>query len=132
MPMQAMNEAEKIYYSIFRKEIPAPLQSHFENVLRRIDERYPEEEIKKYHRCIAEINDIEALELAARYFKKLRILSEKFKIMVYLAETLPENYTVFISEKNNSCGGYISIMASLSRTVYKFTKGTFLFMVHRL
>jgi len=127
-----MSEAEKIYFAIFKRKIPLSIYTHFENISKKINDKYTDEEIKRYYDYIAKIHDIEALELAARYFKKLHILTEKFKIMVYLAETLPENYSVFVSEKNSILSGYLSIAVSIFRTVYKLTKGSFLLMVYRI
>lgn len=126
------DEAKKIYFAIFKKKIPAQIQYHFGIISKKIDDKYAEKEVRKYQRCIERVGDLEALEVTARYFKKLPILTEKFKIMIYLAETLPENYTIFINEQPKHYVGYISLMVSVFCTFCKFIKGLFLYLIYRL
>jgi len=125
-------EATKIYHAIFNKNIPTLIQDHFRNISKKIDGSYSEGEVSKYRECIFKVHDLEALEVAARLFKKLPILTDKFKVMVYLAETLPENYSVFINEEKKRASGYMILISSLIRTMYKITKGLFLLKVHKL
>lgn len=125
------DEAERIYYALFRKKIPESIQYHFEKLSKKLEDVYSEEEIKKYYECIAKINDLEALELAARYLKKFTMLTKKFQIMIYLSETLPENYVMYINEKNNRFFGCLLLMTSTFRTLYKFVLGIFFLTVYR-
>ena len=125
------SEAERIYYSLFKKKIPASIQYHFNRLSEKLENNYSENEIKKYSSYIVKTYDLEALEIAARYFKKLPLLTEKFKIMVYLAETLPENYVIYINEKNNRFFGCLLLMTSAFRTLYKFIMGIFFLTVYR-
>jgi hypothetical protein len=126
------NEAERIYYSIFNKKIPASITAQFEILSRRIESRFSEEEVNTYVKCIENVYDLEALEIAARYLKKMHLLSEKFRIMVYLAETLPENYTVFVNEHQNVFFGSILLISSMVRTVFKALKGIAIIKVRRI
>jgi hypothetical protein len=119
-------ESEKIYLAIFNKKIPSLIQDRFRNISAKIDGSYSEEEVSKYRECIFKIHDLEAIEVAARFSKKLPILTDKFKVMVYLAETLPENYSIFISEEQKRLSGYMQLVSSLTRTMYKIAKGLFL------
>lgn len=123
-------EAEKIYYAIFKKQIPAFIKNHFENISKTIDNNYSEKDVRKYHQYLVKVYDIESLELAARYFKRLPILTEKFKVMVYLAETLPENQSIFVNEDSKRFFAHVFLISSLLRTFYKFLKGIFLFTVY--
>jgi hypothetical protein len=131
MPMPE-NEAERIYYAIFNREIPATVQDHFEALSKKIESRYSKEEVDKYFESIQKTCDLEALEIASRYFKKLPILSEKFLIMVYLAETRPENYMVFVNEQPGVIRACISLISSLLRTGYKVAKGIIVLAVNKI
>lgn len=126
------NEAEKIYYAIFNKEIPSSIRIHFKNISKRIESRYSDEEVKKYYECIKKVRDLGALELAARHFKKIPLLTEKFKIMVYLSETLPENYTVFINEQPKFFQAFVLLILFIFRNGYKIAKGIIILAVKRI
>jgi hypothetical protein len=125
-------EAERIYYTIFNKNIPASIRTHFNVLSKRIESCFSAEEIKKYFECIEKVRDLEALELAARHLKKIPVLTEKFKIMVYLAETLPENYAVFINEQPKFFLACILLISSIFRTGYRVAKGMVILMVNRI
>ncbi|GBE17306.1 hypothetical protein BMS3Abin15_01147 [bacterium BMS3Abin15] len=120
------NEAERIYKAIFRKNIPSAIREHFRIISKEIELRSTDEEIEKCSEIIKKVRDLEALELTARYLKRFPVLTLKFKIMLYLAETLPENYHEYINEKNGIFSGYLLLIVSVFRSFYKFIKGFFL------
>lgn len=121
-------EASLIYRNIFKREIPPFVESRFLKVSEKINQKYPAIKVKNHYKKIAKINDLEALELSGRYLKKHHILSEKFLAMVYIAETIPENYSLFINEKNSIFNGYLSMIFASINTFYKLIKGVFLTM----
>ncbi len=121
------NEAKKIYSAIFKKEIPEIIQSRFEKISSKIDASYSDKETQKYYKYFCETSDLEALEIAGRVLKKLPVLTDKFKVMVYLAETLPENYPLFVNERSQLLIGYFSLFISLLRTGCKLVKGVFIY-----
>ena len=125
-------EAGRIYYTIFNKKIPASIQTHFNIISKKIDGCFSGEEVKKYYECIEKVRDLEALEIAARYFNKIPVLTEKFNIMVYLSETLPENYAVFINEQPKFFLACILLISSLFRTGYKIAKGVVILTANRI
>lgn len=116
-------EAEKIYSSLTNKNIPEQIRQRFNDVSKKIDDNYPQKDVKEYYEVMNKARDLEALEFAARCLKKMPILTEKFKIMVYLAETVPENYSLFINENRGRISGYVCMAFSLLRTAVKFPKG---------
>ncbi len=120
------NDAEKIYSSLFNKSIPVAIRDHFNNISKEIDNYYPQSEVRNYYELVQKINDLEAFELAARHLKKYPILTTKFKTMLYLAETVPDNYTDFINESDRCLSGYLLLSASVFRSLYKFIKGLFI------
>ncbi|MBI4698628.1 MAG: hypothetical protein HY758_06900 [Nitrospirae bacterium] len=125
------SEAERIYEAIFSAKIPESIQKHFEFLSKRIESQFTVNEITKYNECILNVHDLESLELAARCFNKIPILTLKFRIILYLSETLPENYPEYIKEKDNMLEGYLLLMASLVRTSFKLIKGIILLLVCR-
>jgi len=124
-----ISEADRIYETIFDRKAPKPIKKYFEAISEKIEARFSVDEVIE---CIQKIHDLEALELAARYTKKIPVLTEKFKIMVYLAETLPENYSVFINERPKYFFAYVSLISSLFRSCYKIVKGFIIMVVNRL
>lgn len=128
----SISEAERIYYAIFNQQIPTSIRTHFEVLSKRIESRYSEEEVSKYFKAIKKTCDLEALEVASKHLKKLPVLSEKFKIMVYLAETRPENYNIFVNEQPGFIQACISLISSVLRTGYKVAKGMVILTVNKI
>jgi len=126
------NEAERIYHAIFNRKIPTSVLEHFEVLSKRVESRYSEEEVSKYFEAIKKTCDLEALEVASRHLKKMSVISEKFKIMVYLAETCPENYRVFVNEEPGFIRACISLISSLLRTGCKSVKGMVMIAVNKI
>ena len=126
------DESEKIYYAIFKKKPPVWIKNHFENLSKRIEADFPEKEIIRYRRYTEKTNDLEALELAARHLKQIPLLTVKFNIMIYLAETVHENYSVYINTKDSLLSGYLLLIASAFRSLYKFSKGVLLLLINKL
>ena len=131
--MLQRTEAEKIYGSIFGRKIPHILRKRFIAASAvRLNHTVPQETLKAYYRIIQQVEDLEALEVAARYFRKLSFLSLKFRLMVYLAETLPENHRYFYADqKSLPRAGYFMIMGFFA-TLYKLFKGWLLIWRHKL
>ncbi len=130
--MYKSDDAEKIYYSLFKKKIPEAIQYHFNNISKEIDNNYPQDKVRKYYEVIRTVHDLEALELTARHLKKMPVLTEKFKVMIYLAETIPGNYDVFINETPKRFSVYVSMVLSAVRSMFKITKGLIISLVKKL
>jgi hypothetical protein len=126
------SEAEKIYKTIFGAKVPESIQKQFNTISGEIDSLFNSEEIRKYNKSILQIHDLEALELVARCFRKLPILTLKFKVMLYIAETLPVNHSKFINEKDGPFIGCLLLFYSLLRSAFKFMKGISLLIFNRI
>lgn len=122
-------EADRIYEALFKKEIPKDLRKRFLEAAHILETHYSRQEIDEYYGYLGKISDLEALELAARYFKRIPLLTDKFKIMVYLAETRPENYSHFISETDNVVKAYLWMPIIVVHSLGKFLKGLFLLKI---
>lgn len=125
-------EAQKIYRNIFNKDIPSNIQKHFYSLSKKIESQFSDDEIEKYNKCVSKIYDLEALEFASRRSGKLPVLTLKFKIMLYLAETVPENYSQYINEKDAFISGFFRLMVSVFRSIYKYIKGICLLVIYKI
>ena len=121
-----MDEAERIYYALFKKEIPLKLKKRFYEAVSRLLTSYPQERKEECQRSLAEVRDIEALELAARIHNKLPLLVSKFRLMVYLSETLPQNNNYFLNLQDKKFKGKGIVFFSGLRSLIKYIKGIFL------
>ena len=94
-------EATKIYRAIFKQDIPAVLRDRFLTVSDKLNQCTDSRELELYYRALWSTPDLEALEVASRYLGRLPVLSLKFRAMVYLAETIPENQHFFVNDTTN-------------------------------
>ncbi|MBC8413834.1 MAG: hypothetical protein ISR96_12260 [Nitrospira sp.] len=124
------NEADKIYRCLFEKTVPDDVAERYSQVIERIERIYPDD-VRDVRKCIEQCKDLEALEIYARHTGKLPLLSAKFKIMVFLAETLPENYGQYINERDRVFLAYILLGTSVIRTAFKFIRGAIAIRVLR-
>jgi len=116
-------ESEKLYKAIFGGDIPQGLRKRFCVASDLLNAAVLPTELDRYYRAMLACADLEALELAARYTHRLPLLSRKFRLMVYLAETLPENQPFFINERPGFLAGMARSAAGTFRTVFKMMKG---------
>jgi len=85
-----------------------------------------EEERLKLKEIILEKADIEAIEIASRLKFTNNLLTRKIHILMYLAETIPQNFETFINVKNRRIFAFINLSYNFVRSIYKFVKGKFL------
>ncbi len=85
-----------------------------------------EQERLKLKEIILKKADIEAIEIASRIKFKNNLLTKKIHILMYLAETIPQNFETFISVKNRRIFSFIDLTYNFVRTIYKFLKGMIL------
>jgi hypothetical protein len=121
-----LEEAEKIFNSIFKASPPPLLKERYVKASEKFSKSFTPLEIAECQRAIKKTSDLEALELASRYLKKLPFLVLKFRIMVFLAEGWPLLRKHYINNKNASLAGLASIFFCGIRTAAKFVKGFFL------
>lgn len=119
-------EARKIYAVIFGRAIPPIILDRFVLASKRLNASVPQAEMDAYYRALTACGDLEALEVAARYARKLPLLTRKFRLMAYLAETLPENQLFFINERSSLLVGVWAGFTGGLRTVVKLFAGLWL------
>ena len=121
-----MSDAEKIYTAIFKESIPPSIEEKYQKAFEVLAAGFPEVRVEEYKTAVEGIHDIEALELAGRFRKKLPLLVHAFEIMVYIAETVPGNQSEFINYKTRKIFGFLSMTYGGLRSTVKFLKGMFL------
>jgi len=84
------------------------------------------EEGLKLKEIILKKVDVEAIEIASRIKFKNNLLTKKIHILMYLAETIPQNFETFISVKNRRIFALINLAYNFVRTIYKYIKGIIL------
>jgi hypothetical protein len=126
MPISRQEEATKVYRALFRGAPPAALVERFAAASEQLDRRAEPAELARYERWLARVDDLEALEVACRYTRRLPLLSRKVHLMVYMAETLPEYHREFVNEHTSFAGGVKALFAGAFRTAAKLTKGLIL------
>jgi hypothetical protein len=120
------HEAEKIYKAIFKKDTPPLIKDRFHRAAKKFQDGFSEKEKKEYEQVLNKVSDLEALELAARFKGKIPLLVSQVRLMVHLAETLPENQHFFVSFRNKRISGFFSLCVGGMRSFFKWVKGWFL------
>jgi len=98
-------EARRMYAALLGRSCPDCLLPRYVSAVEKLNLRLSEEEIRVHQLMMDRIQDLEALEMAARWTGRLPALVDKFRIMVLLAETLPENYQAFVSDRTRRVFG---------------------------
>ena len=119
-------EADRIYQAIFADAIPDVIRERFAEPSQALDRSAPTSELAAYRDVLARVNDLEAAEVAARFTRRLPLLSRKFQLMVYLAETIPSNQSRFINTRDSLVVGILTILYGGVRTAFKVCKGAIL------
>ena len=116
-------EADRIYRAIFRRSAPAIIERRFLEASKPLEQKASPGELERYHRALEEVRDLEALEIACRYTRKLPLLCLKFRLAVHLAETLPENQRFLVNEEANVARARWALFAGAIGTALKLAKG---------
>lgn len=117
------SEAERIYRAIFGDDIPAVVSERFASASKQLEQSASAGELDIYREAIARVGDLEALEVAGRYTGRQTILSRKFRLMVHIAETIPENRTLFVADNDAVLTSWVAITFGAVRTAWKLAKG---------
>lgn len=116
-------EGRKIYAALFGGEPPPVLLARFATAARILNSTASQAEVDRSTRALLACSDPEALEFAARLTRRLPLLTRKFRLMVYLAETLPESQAYFINGRSSLLRGLINIAGAVLRTAWKLPVG---------
>lgn len=123
MPVTNREEADAIHRAVFRCPASDVVAARFARVSSLLDETAGEDEARRYYAAIERVNDVEALEVAARYRGTLPLLTRKMHAMVYLAETVPENQAFFVDTRRSRAAAYAALVWGGLRTALKIAKG---------
>lgn len=117
------NEPQRIYAAIFGGVVPPVVAERFLAAAAILEQHAGGEEVAACDRAVAGDFDLEAVELAARYTKRLPLLSRKMQLMAYLAETAPANQELFINRRSNWLLGFLAAVGATVRTAGKMVVG---------
>lgn len=124
-------EAVRIYEAIFRAPPSDTTVERFVAASNELSNAVPPEAVRSYYEAVTATADLEALELASRYTKRLPLLVAKFRLMVYLAETVPENQAHFVNERDPRGRAFIALALGAVVTLFKLGKGLLLLRKRR-
>lgn len=116
-------EADRIYRALFDSDAPQVIRHRFAQPSAVLNARSVSRDVQRYYHAVEHVRDLEALEVAARVTGRLPLICEKFRVMVYLAETLPENQSHFVNEHDSRWLGLWSILRGGVRTGWKLARG---------
>ena len=119
-------EADQIYTAIFRQPAPSVVAGRFIPASERLDQAVDAEELARYRQILAQCSDLEAVEIAARYLRRSDLLTRKFRLMAYLAETAPENQHFFVNERTSLLAGLWQSAVGTLHTIIVLVKGVWL------
>ena len=126
-----MNEAEKIYSALFGRPIPDVLIERYNGAIAELAPSWDKDELSASTEIIKRVNDIEAVEYAARFFNKYPVLRSKLEILIRLNETLPDQRSLYLSKKDNVLYALLILGCSGVRSFWKLVKGIVLLKVVR-
>lgn len=117
------HEADRIHSAIFGGIAPPILRERFVAPSQRLNAATVTRDVERYYQALEHARDLEALELACRRTGQLPIITLKFRLMVYLAETLPENQRHFVNPSDSFARGAFTVARALVRAPFKYLRG---------
>ena len=112
-----------MYHTLFNRPIPPVVGERFAAGSARLEANASPEEVARYRAAVSSGLDLEALELAGRYTRRLPLLTRKLRLIAYLAETVPQNQGLFISHRDNLPGALVRVAWATLRTAWLMAKG---------
>jgi hypothetical protein len=76
--------------------------------------------------------DLEALELALRKKNPFNPLTQRFRVLCYLAEARPGYFHRFVADRRGFFSGFFAVAFFALRSVYKALKGNYLARKHAI
>ena len=119
-------EARSIYRALFDRDIPPILMQRYLPVIERLNAATSLAELASYYRAVDTQVDLEALELAGRLTGRLPLLTRKVQAMVALAETLPENQSLYVNQRSSFVSGVAAMAWAAAHTARQGVKGLWL------
>jgi hypothetical protein len=116
-------EADKIYRAIFHRPAQGVLLARYALAARRLEQQASPEEVSAQQRIVESTRDQEAVEYASRFARSLPLLNRKFRLVVYLAETLPENQAFFVKDKPGLLSALVELAWAGVKSAFKLAKG---------
>jgi len=120
------HEADRIYLALFGTHAPDVIKERFAAPSKVLNAGTVTKEVERYYRAVEHTPDLEALELACRWTGRYPLVSRKFRLVVHLAETLPDNQRYFVNASDSFVRGLGALVFGGLRSAAKFVRGWFL------
>ena len=117
------HEADRVYRALFGAPAPDVLKQRFVEPSKRLNAGTVIRDVERYYQAVEHAADLEALELACRWSGRFPLISAKFRLVVYLAETLPENQRHFVNTRDSFMRGLFVVSFTVVRSAFKFVRG---------
>jgi hypothetical protein len=122
------DEARALHRAIFGAEIPDELARRYVEAHAFCIKDASAADRDWMRRAVAARADLEALEIALRVRSPRHVLVRKARILVYLAESLPQYYDRFVNDRPRRAAGWCVLAGAALRTGYKLAKGRLLLL----
>lgn len=116
-------DAQRTFSMLFPGPMPVVLESRFREAWNLVGSTYTVEEQLELHRAMESVSDLEALEFASRILGRLPALSAQVRLMAFLAETLPEQFSYYVNPVDSICTGWAALAWAGARSAWKLVKG---------
>lgn len=119
-------EAQAIYWAVFRGNAPPVLIRRYELAAGQLDAAAKPGDLAAVQQLLAQRADLEAAELAGRLTGRLPLLTRKFTVMTYLAETLPDHQQFYVNRRSSRAAGAATLAWAGMLTAVKLARGLWL------
>ena len=123
-------QANYLHRALFGRDAPDEVRRQYASVLQRAA-------LSEIPRCdlarLIERNiDLEAVEFALRRRNPANSLTQRFRVLCYLAEARPEYFHRFVNESPARVAGPLTLGFLTLRSLYKLAKGRVLLWIHHV
>ena len=128
VPAEIAREADLIHRILFGADASDGLKQRYADALESAPDGAPALDASLFKAN----SDLEAIEFALRRKNPLNALTQRFRIVCYLAEAEPEYFARFVAERSQFSAGVGALLRAGARAVYLGIKGAYLARRHGL
>jgi hypothetical protein len=118
-------EADRLHAVLFGGGAPEEIRRQYADALRAAS-------LAPIDKLLRAGVDLEAMEIALRKKNPFNPLTQRFRVLCYLAETRPGYFHRFVAERRGFFSGFFAVAFFALRSVYKALKGNYLARKHAI
>ena len=115
--------ARRVYRALFAEQPPASVIERFREPFTSLCGDATPTEVSSLRAAIDRVNNLSALEIAARYTHRVPLLVAAFRLMVYIAEAEPSNQHFFVKRRRDVAGAVASLCLGAVQTAWNLLLG---------